>query len=151
MITEDQLCDYTRMLMRDRGEKNFLLNYVAQFSKDEILRAAELAAMKYGVMTPPSLVGINWQQIPDYLAILGAVMYLLSSEAFLQLRNQASMSTDDMEMVGIDDKWAQYLQLKSDVANEWEGLAKSYKISQNAEQFYGSIPSGYRNIGRNYT
>jgi hypothetical protein len=146
-MTQDQLVDYVRMLMSDRGPKNFLLNYSTHFSSADIIKAAELAAMKYGTM-PPLIGSPTWQNMPPYLAILGAMRFLLSSESVLQLRNQASMTTDDMEMVGIDDKWSQYLQLQAEVAREWDQLAKDFKISRNADAFDKAIPSGYRHIGR---
>ena len=149
-MTEDQLYEYVRMLMRDRGAMNFLLNQKQQFSDTEILRAAELSAMQYNAM-PPNLRVTSWHSMEPYLVILGSVKHLLASEAFLQLRNQASMTTDDMELVGIDDKWAQYLQLKADVAAEWTNMAQALKTSQNAESIYASIPSGYRHIGRYYS
>lgn len=150
MMTEEQLVSYVRMLMRDKGEKNFLLNYQNHFSNQEIVTAAELAVMQYNAKMPPGRVS-SWQQAEPYLVILGALKHLLASESFLQLRNQASMTTDDMELVGLDDKWAQYLQLKSDVAAEWDQLATGLKTSRNAESVYRSIPSGYRNIGRYYS
>ena len=140
------LADDARALMRDYAPNNVLLDSV-QFTDAEILRAIRLATGWYNTAVTPTS-SVEWDLIPEYILLLKVTSLLLLSETFLQLRNQASIPTDGLGVIGIDDKWSQYLQLREQLASRAEEAASNYKRTQNLESAYGNMPSGYAYVGR---
>lgn len=129
------------MLLRDRAENNLLLDQV-QFTDTELDNAIALAVSEWNMFTPISSVEASG--IPKAALLLGTASWLMRSEAFLQIRNQATYQDGEIVSIGIDDKFGLYTQFATALRTEWRDLAKNYKIQQNMEAGYGSLGSGYR-------
>lgn len=144
VVTADQV----RMFLRDKTENNILLDGV-QFTADEMNFALEMAVSNFNTITPQT--DFTLVDFPSkYLLLLGTVKFLLNSESFLQLRNQATYQDGDIAPVGIDDKQAAYSQLSRVIKEEWDELSKNVKIQNNLESAYNSIGSGYRYVNRSW-
>lgn len=142
----DELVECVRMLLRDYGDNNFLLGNKIQWSSAEIDRAIKLATSQYNGVPPQSAV--SWRLIPDFILFPLTASWLMMSESFLQLRNQVSVPTDNLGVVGIDDKWSQYDNLRMKLKADAEKAIKDIKYSQNNENCYGSLSSGYSYVSR---
>lgn len=137
--------DDVRGFLRDYVDNNILLDNV-QFTNAELQRALDYAVDEYNVFTPVSSGDAS--NIPKSILILGVASWLMKSESFLQLRNQATYQDGDIQPIGIDDKHQLYLQASRALKEEWQSVARAFKQQQNLESVYGSISSGYRNVGR---
>jgi hypothetical protein len=148
-ITEDNI----RMFMRDYalghlpgGQGNILLDTV-QFTPEEVTNAIDFAVEAYNALTPIS--SFTEENFPNrYVLLIGTARFLLMSESFHQLRNQATVQDGDIAPTGIYDKAQAYLGLAQALQAEWQDLAKKMKTQANMEGAYGSVGSGYRYIGR---
>lgn len=133
--------DVTQFL-RDYGEYNILLDAV-EFSEDDIEKAMYFTAHRYNAITPVTRVTAD--NFPnEWLLLIGTCIHLLQSEAFLQLRNQATYRDGDVENIGVDDKFPLYQQLSQSLASDWRNTAQKIKQQINMEGCYGSLSSGYR-------
>lgn len=74
--------------------------------------------------------------------MLGIAYFLMNSESFRQLRNQASGQDSEVNL-GIDDKHQQYLQLKKFLGDEFETGLTQHKVARNMRQGWGGINSAY--------
>ena len=148
-LTEDNI----RMFLRDYalghlpgGQGNILLDTV-QFTKDEVTNAIDFAIEAFNALTPVS--SFIEENFPNrYVLLIGTCRFLLMSESFHQLRNQASVQDGDIAPTGIYDKAQAYMGLAQALQAEWQMLSKNMKTQQNMEGAYGSVGSGYRYIGR---
>jgi len=142
VITRDQV----RMFLRDRADKNILLDDV-QFSDDELNLAIEMATENFNAVTPPS--AFIPSTFPNkYVLLVGTVRFLLNSESFLQIRNQASWSDGDVANIGIHDKSLAYAQLAQQLKAEYDELVRGLKTALNMESAYNHLSSGYRATSR---
>lgn len=129
--------------MRDFPEWNILLDAV-EFSDDDYADAKLFAISEFNCFTPMTTF-LEASFPNDWLLLLGTCAHLMTSEAFLQLRNQVTYSESSLA-VGVDDKFAAYLSLRNAVKAEWQERAQKVKQQLNMEGGYGSLPSGYRYI-----
>jgi hypothetical protein len=144
VVTKDQV----RMFMRDRTDKNILLDDV-QFTDEELNLAAEMAVSAFNSVTPQT--HHTPSSFPDhlrYLLLIGIARFLLMSESFMQVRNQATYQDGDIAPIGIDDKAALYSQMAQALKAEWDELTRGIKTQNNMESAYNSVGSGYRNVSR---
>lgn len=144
IVTKDQV----RMFMRDRTDKNILLDTV-QFTDDELNLAMDMAVSGFNAVTPQS--NLTPQTFPPhlkYLLLIGTTRFLLMSESFLQARNQATVQDGDIAPIGIDDKAQLYAQLSASLKAEWDELTRGVKTQNNMESAYNTLGSGYRNTSR---
>lgn len=133
--------DVTQFL-RDYGAYNILLDAV-EFTEDEINKAMHFTASRYNALTP--VTNFIPDTFPnDWLLLIGTCAHLMQSEAFLQLRNQATYRDGDVENIGVDDKFLLYQQLKKSLDADWNNTAHKIKQQDNMESCYGSLSSGYR-------
>jgi len=140
--------DQVRMFMRDRADRNILLDDV-QFSDDELNAATEMAVSMFNGITPQTMfTPSSWPSHLSWLLLLGTCRYLMLSEAFLQIRNQATYQDGDIAPIGVDDKQASYAQLSQLLKAEWDEMARGVKIQNNLEGCYNSLGSGYQNVTR---
>lgn len=144
--------DDVRMFMRDvagqvpnTGVTNILFD-LPEFSDDDINRAIRFTVARFNVMTPISNDAAN--NINPWLLLTGVCEFLLTSEAFRQVRNQVTYQDGDIAPIGLDDKQQQYLALASYLKQEFDVRAKEFKISRNMESAYGWVGSGYRFVAR---
>lgn len=144
VVTVDQV----RRFLRDFPDKNILLDDV-QFTQKDVNQAVEMITSAYNAITPQTkLLPQAWPQHLQFILLQGVAWYLMQSEAFLQIRNQATYQDGDIAPIGIDDKFAQYQQLAASLRQEWETTVKHIKIQNNLDSSYGSLSSGYRNVSR---
>lgn len=144
VVTTDQV----RMFMRDRADKNILIDDV-QFTIDELNLALAMAVSAFNAVTPQT--NLTPQSFPphlQYLLLIGTTRFLLMSESFLQARNQATVQDGDIAPIGIDDKAQLYAQLSKNLKDEWDELVRGVKTQNNMESAYNSLSSGYRNVSR---
>jgi hypothetical protein len=141
VLTKDEI----RAFLRDRADNNILLDQV-QFTDNDINTAINLAVSEWNTITPTTDDGAD--TIPKAALILGTARWLMQSESFLQLRNQATYQDGEIGPIGLDDKFGAYAQLSSSLRSEWLELAQSYKIQKNMEASYGNLGSGYRWVPR---
>lgn len=144
VITTDQV----RMFLRDRAENNILLADV-QFSLDELNLALSMAVSKFNAVTPQST--FTPQSFPShlqYVLMVGTCAFLMQSESFLQLRNQATYQDGDIAPIGVSDKVVQYQQLQASLKQEFDELVRGIKTQNNMEGAYAVLGSGYRNVAR---
>lgn len=140
--------DQVRMFLRDRADRNILLDDV-QFSDDELNLATEMAVSAFNTVTPQTrLTPSSFPSHLQYLLMIGTARFLLMTESFLQVRNQASYQDGDISPIGIDDKQAAYSQMAQGLKAEWDELVRGVKTQTNMESAYNSVGSGYRNTSR---
>lgn len=142
IITRDQV----RMFIRDRADKNILLDDV-QFTDTELNGAIEMTVSNFNAITPvSSFVAMNFPNM--YVLLIGTARYLMRSETFLQARNQASYQDGDIAPIGIDDKAALFSQIAQELKAEWDELTRGMKTQANMEGAYKTLGSGYRSVSR---
>lgn len=140
--------DQVRMFMRDRADKNILLDDV-QFTDAELNLAAEMAVSAFNAVTPQTRhTPSSFPEHLRYVLLLGITRFLLMSESFVQVRNQATYQDGDIAPIGIDDKAALYSQMAQQIKAEWDELVRGIKTQNNMESAYNSLGSGYRNVSR---
>lgn len=140
--------DEVRVFTRDMPHKNPLLEDV-QFTQAEINQGVDMVTSAYNVTTPLTSITIQgWPAGQKYLLLLGVAWYLALSEAQRQARNQLTYQDGDIAPVGLDDKYSLYMNLYSTLKADWDQLVKTSKIQRNLESAYGSLASGYLNVGR---
>lgn len=144
IVTRDQV----RIFLRDNPQKNILLDDV-QFTDPELDLALEMTISAYNSVTPQTmLTPSSFPLHLRYVALIGTVRWLLNSESFLQVRNQATYQDGDVAPIGIDDKQAAYAQLARLLKEEWDELVRGIKSQNNMESAYNTLGSGYRNTSR---
>jgi hypothetical protein len=140
--------DQVRMFLRDRADRNILLDDV-QFADEDLNLAIEMATSAFNAVTPQSyFTPSTFPENLQYVLLIGTVRFLLMSESFLQVRNQATYQDGDIAPIGIDDKQAAYAQLAQVLKGEWDELVRGVKTQNNMEGGYNSLGSGYRYVGR---
>jgi len=140
--------DQVRMFMRDYANNNILLDDV-QFTDAELNLALEMAVSSFNTITPQSnLTPSSFPTWLRYLLLIGTVRFLLMSESFMQVRNQATVQDGDIAPIGISDKAQLYAQLAQQLKAEWDELSRGVKTQNNMESAYNSLGSGYRNVAR---
>lgn len=134
--------DVTRFL-RDYPSYNVLLDDV-QFDDDDIAAAIRFAISEFNAITPVSSYDLDKpDKFPnEWLLLLGTAAHLMSSEAFLQIRNQVTYE-DGNVAVGVDDKWQAYTNLRNTLKQEWKSTAQKFKQQKNMEGCYDGLSSGY--------
>ncbi len=136
------------MFLRDRADRNILLDDV-QFTDDELNLATEMAVSAYNTVTPQTnLTPPTFPPHLRYLLLIGTARFLLMSESFLQVRNQATVQDGDISPIGIDDKAALYSEMARQLKAEWDELVRGVKTQNNMESAYTTLGSGYRNVTR---
>lgn len=136
------------MFMRDYANNNILLDEV-QFTDVELNLALTMAVSAFNTVTPQS--SFTPQSFPAqlmYLLLIGTVRFLLMSESFMQVRNQATVQDGDIAPIGISDKAQLYSQLAQQLKAEWDELTRGVKTQNNMESAYTTLGSGYRNVSR---
>jgi hypothetical protein len=147
-ITDAELVEFiecVRLMMRDYGVNNHLLKKV-QFEDKDINRAIELTVSQWN-STPP-VSNATWRHIPEHTLFLGATRWLMQAESFLQVRNQISVQTDGLGVVGLDDKYQLYYNQMQDLRNEFKQETQERKYANNIAGGFGSLGSGYANVSR---
>ena len=134
------------MMLRDYGAQSNILLDTVQFSDGELDQATQMAINEFNIMTP--ITGVIEGNIPVSILLLGTVSWLMMSESFLQIRNQATVQDGDIAPIGIDDKNQIYFQLAQAIKADWKSTAKMYKTQLNMEACYGQLSSGYLNVSR---
>lgn len=147
-VTDEEMQEIVgmcRMVLRDFVPNNILLDDV-QFPDKDIRGALRLALSDYNAMPP--LTNVHWRNLPEGLLITGICRWLMMSESFLQMRNQISVQTDGLGVVGLDDKYQLYASQASQLKNDFQIQARELKTSRNLESGYGTMSSGYQNVSR---
>jgi hypothetical protein len=140
--------DHVRLFLRDRADRNILLDEV-QFADEDLSLAMEMATSAFNVVTPQSyFTPPTFPENLRYVLLIGTVRFLLMSESFLQVRNQATYQDGDIAPIGIDDKQAAYAQLAQVLKGEWDELVRGVKTQNNMEGGYLSLGSGDQHAGR---
>ena len=142
IISTDQI----RVFLRDKAENNILLDAV-QFTQKDVDQAVSFAVDNFNAITPQTV--FDPSSFPNrYVLLLGTAKYLMLSEAFLQVRNQATYQDGDIAPIGLSDKVAAYSQLFQIIKAEWDELSRGIKTQNNLEGMYNHLGSGYRNTSR---
>lgn len=137
--------DDIRLFLRDFSNNNILLDDV-QFTDKELDSAMSFAVDEYNIINP---IGSDTAaSIPKSLLMLGTCAWLMMSESFLQVRNQATYQDGDVSPIGLDDKTQLYQTLARNLREDWKTRAQLVKTQKNMESGYGQLSSGYRNVGR---
>ena len=147
-ITDSELeefADLVKMVMRDHGPLNLLLGDV-DFKPQEYYNAIRLAVSEYNILPP--LSSVDFRGIPESVLFHWTAYYLMLSQTFLQLRNQSSVPTDNIGVIGIDDKAGLYQGIAQNMKMQAKSAAKEYKVAQNIQSGYGSLSSGYAHVSR---
>ena len=134
------------MMLRDYGAQSNILLDAVQFSDAELDLSTQMALDEFNVMTPITAAANG--SMPVSLLLLGTISWLMMSESFLQIRNQATVQDGDIAPIGIDDKNQIYFKLSQSIKDDWKSSAKMYKTQLNMEAAYGSLSSGYMNVSR---
>ncbi len=138
--------DQIRMFLRDKAENNILLDTV-QFTQAEVDTAVSFACDAYNAVSPPS--NVTPSSFPNrYVLLIGTAKYLMQSESFMQIRNQASIQDGGIAPIGISDKVESYSRLAQLLKAEFDELVRGLKTYLNMAGAYNSLGSGYRNISR---
>lgn len=149
MLTRDMI----RMSLRDiaggipnTGVVNVLLDNV-EFSDADLENAMAFTVDRYNAMTP--VTNASAGSINRFILLKGVIGFLLHSESYRQLRNQATVQDGDVAPIGIDDKQAMYAQLAQLADQQFEQYARGVKTQRNMEAAYGGLGSGYSGTTRN--
>lgn len=135
-----------RRFLRDYPHKNILLDDV-EFDQEDINAAMRLVVSKWNATTPQTHLDVG--SFPnEYVLLIGAVAYLMSSESFHQVRNQATYQDGDVAPIGVHDKVAQYQQIGQVMRQEFEELVRGMKTQNNMEAMYMHLGSGYTGVYR---
>jgi hypothetical protein len=140
--------DQVRMFLRDYANNNILLDDV-QFTDNELNNALEMTASAFNAVTPQT--NLTPQSFPThlrYVLLIGVARFLMTSESFMQVRNQATVQDGDIAPIGISDKAQMYSQLAKSLKDEWDELVRGIKTQNNMESTYTTLSSGYRNTSR---
>lgn len=140
-----EITDVIRLIFRDKAENNILLGDV-QFTDEEVENAVKMTATEFNSMPPTT--SMSWRLIPEDILFIGVATWLLLSESLLQLRNQVSIPTDGLGVVGVDDKTQYYQQLRSQLKQEFIAKCREKKNEMNIASGFGSLSSGYVNVSR---
>ena len=118
-----------RVFLRDYSGKNPLLADV-EFSDSEISIAVSMAVEQANVIGRPTTYTVS--SFPNsYVLKLGAVSYLLKSEAFRQVRNEATYQDGNIQPIGVDNKQQSYLGIAGMLTQEFVQLVTSIKVAAN--------------------
>ena len=140
--------DQVRRFMRDRADRNILLDDV-EFTDEDVNQGLEFVTSAYNAVTPQTdIMPQSWPPHLQYVLLLGVSWYLIKSATFLQLRNQATYQDGDIQPIGIDDKYPLYMQLWQSLKQEWDTIVRDIKTQNNLESAYGYVGSGYANVSR---
>jgi hypothetical protein len=144
IVSKDQI----RMFLRDRADRNILLDDV-QFTDDELNLSLEMAVSAFNAITPQtSMTPSSFPAHLQYLLLLGTTRFLMMSETFLQVRNSAVYQDGDISPLGLSEKQAAYSAIAQNLRSEWDELARGVKTQNNMESAYGTLSSGYLNTSR---
>jgi hypothetical protein len=121
--------DSMREFIRDYASKNPLLADV-EFSDTEI-NSAITDTIDHANHIARITTWTTGTFPSRYVLKLGAAGYLMTSESFRQVRNQASYQDGNIQPIGIDDKMAQYSQLAQSLKGEFVRLVTSLKVAEN--------------------
>jgi hypothetical protein len=125
--------DDVRMFMRDYPNMNILLAD-REFSDEEILRAFKMAISQANIIARPT--DYTETNFPNaYTLQLGVAAYLMRTESFRQLRNQAQFQDGNIQPVGIDTKHSEYLQHSSQLSQEFQQNMTLIKVNENMNTF----------------
>lgn len=139
------LRDYPPGYVPGTGVLSVLLDGV-EFSDADIDAGLQHAADRYNGVTP--VTNLSPDLLPRVLLLYGAVAYLLQSESFRQLRNQADAQDGDVAPVGLDSKNNPYAQNAMALWQKWDELARGVKTQRNMEAVFGGLSSGYLSVSR---
>lgn len=142
-----------RAFMRDQPDFNILTDDI-EFSDKDIERAMRLTVAKWNATTPITSL-TSPAQLNEYILLCGVCCILLRSEGLRQKRNQFVTRDGNIDPVGLDEKEALYLKWATYFCEEFDRMAKEYKVQQNMESMLddrcggeSGFGSGYRWIGR---
>ena len=125
VVSADEMRDF----LRDKAGNNPLLDGV-EFSDTELTTALARACDHANVVARPT----GWTPITfpnKYVLLLGAGGYLMQSEAFRQVRNEAHYQDGNIQPIGIDDKQSLYMGIAKSLKAEFVQLVTSIKIQSN--------------------
>jgi len=129
VVTPDEI----RMFMRDYPNMNILLAD-REFSDEEILRAFKMTISQANIIARPT--EYTETNFPNaYTLQLGVAAYLLRTESFRQLRNQAQFQDGNIQPVGIDVKQGEYLQQSAQLNAEFMQNITTIKVTENMSTF----------------
>jgi len=138
VVTVDEM----RAFLRDYSGQNPLLAAV-EFTDTELSTSLNRAVDQANVIARPT--GYSLETFPNkYVLLIGAGQFLLMSEAFRQLRNQASYQDGNIQPIGIDDKQAAYTGLAQTLKAEFTQMVTTIKISDNMKQTGSLTSPGYQ-------
>lgn len=118
-----------REFLRDYSDKNPLLDDV-EFSDHELEVAVNRTVDLANIVDRPT----QWtvESFPNKLLLLmGAASYLMQSESFRQIRNEASYQDGNIQPVGIDNKQQAYAAMSQALRGEFRSMVSQIKISEN--------------------
>lgn len=141
----EELLECVRMVMRDYAPNNILLGDV-EFSDKEVERAVKMAVSEFNRI--PIQTAYDWRLIPEDLLFLGTARWLMLSNSFLQIRNQVSVPSDGLGVIGIDDKYQLYFNQMQSLKSEFQTGVREYKIEMNISLGFSGFPSGYSTVSR---
>jgi hypothetical protein len=129
VVTPDDI----RMFMRDYPNMNILLAD-REFSDEEILRAFKMTLSQANIIARPT--DYTETNFPNaYTLQLGVAAYLLRTESFRQLRNQAQFQDGNIQPIGIDTKQGEYLQQSAQLSAEFQQNMTTIKVNENMSTF----------------
>jgi len=130
--------------LRDQAKYNVLLDEV-QFTDEDIARAMRFGVSEYNAMTPITNFAVDG--FPnEYILLMATCAHLSWSLVFQHLRNNAVYNDGDVERIGLDAKYTDYMNIINMLKAEWKQVAQEEKRQRNMESCYGSLSSGYAYI-----
>jgi hypothetical protein len=125
--------DDLRMFMRDYPSMNILLAD-REFSDEELVRAIRMAISQSNIIARPTEYTV--EVFPnEYTLLLGSAAFLMRTESFRQIRNQAQFQDGNIQPVGIDTKHAEYLQHAAQLNSEFQQNITQIKVNENLNTF----------------
>lgn len=141
--------EVVRIFLRDWANRN-RLTLRQEWSDAEVNNALRMALHHFNGAPPMVVTYPQYQDAPEhmrhYWLPMGAAGLLIQGLGLQQLRNQVQLTTDDDEVVGVDQNGQLHMQVGVNLFDVYKQWVDETKVSVNLNSAYGRISSPYANV-----
>ena len=142
-----------RFFIRDWATRN-RLTLRQEWQDAEVNNALRMALHHFNAAPPRVLSYYEYQNAPEYMRHywlpMGAAGLLIQGLGLQQLRNQVQLTTDDDEVVGLDQNGQVHMQVGINLFDTYKQWVDETQVAANLNGAYGSIASPYANVPSGY-
>lgn len=145
--------EVVRFFVRDWAARN-RLTLRQEWQDAEVNNALRMAFHHFNAAPPRVVTYATFEDTPDYMRHywmpLGAAGILIQGLGLQQLRNQVQLTTDDDEVVGLDQNGQVHMQVGVNLYDTYKQWVDETKVSINLDGAFGSLSSPYANVPSGY-